>query len=172
MNNFVFKNVICSLVELDIIIHGKAILEFFKNNSDFFKLCEGREPDQKCLDDFFTDAPANYLSKKKAWGCFVNSQLRAVIDYIEGYPDDKTVFGGLLLVDQLWRGQGFGQCITQVFRSALLEKGFQKVRIAVLEQNINALKVWKGAGFKEVLPRKKKKFGELESVVVFMEIYL
>ncbi|EKD51601.1 MAG: GCN5-related N-acetyltransferase [uncultured bacterium] len=172
LKSFIFKDTQCSFVELPPATHGKTILEFFQNNSDYFKLCEGREPNQACLDDFFNDAPDNFVSKKKSWGCFADHQLKAVIDYIEDYPETKTVFGGLLLIDQAWRGQGFGRRIMQIFRETLMQQGFEKMRIAVLEQNTNALKVWERAGFKEVSPRKKKIFGNLESVVVIMDLSL
>jgi len=77
------------------------------------------------------------------------NQFIGVSDLILGYPDDRTAFVGLLLLDEAWQGQGFGRKAYQLIEEFVLQRNFQNIRLAVVESN-PVITFWKNNGFLEI----------------------
>ena len=71
----------------------------------------------------------------------------AVMDYLVDYPQEGTVYIGLLLVGE--RRQGHGQAIYQQVEQDWRLKGISLVSLAVIEENTAGRSFWESQGFKE-----------------------
>jgi len=71
-----------------------------------------------------------------------------VVDLIFGFPDHETAFLGLLLLRESHQGTGLGKETYLAVESLVREKGFRKVRLAVVDSN-PVQRFWEKLGFRE-----------------------
>ena len=78
-----------------------------------------------------------------------NGRLVGVLDLYFGYPCEKTLWIGQLVMDQAVRGNGFGEeVLNQLAKSA---PTFEKIGIGVHLKNWQALRFWHRNGFDRIL---------------------
>ena len=77
----------------------------------------------------------------------------AVLDLVEGYPEEGTLYLGLLELASPLQGKGLGtQHLHAPFPKRPGAAGFQCIRLACLEENLPGLAFWAGMGFEEEGP--------------------
>ncbi len=139
-------------------INSSNLLDVFKiyqSNQAYFKL---KGESQITLDLLKTDQEArppqkkgrttNYIKRFEAisW----HQSYVGVIDYLLGYPSKKTVFIGLLLIDDHYKGQKIGSHVVTDLSDKWQKEGYENVRLGVLVSNTTAFSFWKKQGFKIV----------------------
>ena len=63
------------------------------------------------------------------------------MDFVCAYPDEKTIFIGLFMVNQAYQGNEIGsQIVTEAL--AYFAKNFQKVRLAYVKGNPQSQHFW------------------------------
>ena len=84
------------------------ILALYERNQDFFALSQSSAVTLAQVDADVHAGPENLAPENKKYFLITddNETPIAVLDYALGYPDDQTVFIGLLIVDKIFRGQG------------------------------------------------------------------
>ena len=70
-----------------------------------------------------------------------------VMDVVRGYPDERSAYVGLLMVDGAWHGRGVGTLIMRAELRRLRAEGLSRVRLAYIEGNEPARKFWAKLGF-------------------------
>ena len=70
-----------------------------------------------------------------------------VIDYMLENPKDSLPWLGLLIIHQDYQGFGFGKQAYEYYESEMRNRGLDKVRIGVLQENTIAQHFWESLGF-------------------------
>lgn len=74
----------------------------------------------------------------------------AVVDILEGYPDEDAVYMGLFMIDGKRHRIGYGRKLMQQLEENIRQKGFKRIRLGVVEGNQKAMAFWLSLDFKEV----------------------
>lgn len=149
-----------ALTESDI----PAVLALYGGNGEYFKHCPPK-PDENAVRDDMAALPPGKTKKDKLFlGFFVNGRLIAVTDLILKYPDEKTAFLGLLMVEKALQGKGTGSALVCSLLEGLKQDGFSRVRLGVVKTNLGATAFWLKNGFS---PTGKETKQELYTVVEF-----
>lgn len=90
------------------------------------------------------------IEDKYYLGFFDKDQLVAVLDLIDGYPDNGTAFIGFFMLSAEFQGQGVGSQLIDEVLKALKVMGFKKVRLGFAATNQKAKDFWIQKGFKAV----------------------
>jgi ribosomal protein S18 acetylase RimI-like enzyme len=83
---------------------------------------------------------------KLRFGAFSGEQITAYCEILLGYPTSDVAYLGLLLVHPDHQRRGFGRQLYQHTREVA---ALPRVRIAVLDNNPDALAFWRRLGFTE-----------------------
>ncbi|PLS02758.1 GNAT family N-acetyltransferase [Neobacillus cucumis] len=70
-----------------------------------------------------------------------------VIDYMLENPKDSLPWLGLLIIHSDYQGFGFGSQAYELYESEIKNRGLDKVRIGVLQENTKAQHFWESLGF-------------------------
>ena len=145
------------------------ILALYERNQDFFALSQSSAVTLAQVDADVHAGPENLAPENKKYFLITddNETPIAVLDYALGYPDDQTVFIGLLIVDKIFRGQGLGHKIVAEQLDHFRSIGMRKVRIAVLDNNPAGLAFWQGLGFEIIEKNKHSTDGDLVHVLSY-----
>ena len=125
-----------------------AVYRLAKSNSKYYEYLH-TVPTRESLTEVITKLPDGTSPGSKYFVGFYNSDdvLVAVMDLITGYPEPDDAFIGWLMVDGEMQGRGIGSDIFADVRAAMKAAGFDYMALAVVKENKEALKFWKGQGF-------------------------
>lgn len=126
--------------------------------SDVYNLCRenrryyryaNEKPSRKELTGVITELPAGKTQTDKYFVGFYDkdSNLIAIMDIITGYPEADDAYIGWFMVDAALQGQGIGSQIFADARASLKAQNFDYIQLAVLENNVEAMKFWTDLGF-------------------------
>lgn len=143
------------------------ILALYERNQDFFALSQNSAVTLAQVAADVQAGPKDLAPENKRYFLITddNETPIAVLDYALGYPDVQTVFIGLLIVDQRFRGQGLGRAIVREQLTYFCSISMNKVRLAVLENNPSGPAFWQGLGFESVEANKRSTDGDLVHVL-------
>ena len=144
-----------------------------EQSPDYFEIVKNEEPGKDAGHEILTDLPVGKnISDKRVFGCFAaEGDLVAVADIIRDWKDKEEWMIGLLLILPGERNKGLGTSFHDFIKEYARANGAKKLRIAVVERNINAIIFWQKLGYQEV-DRVKKKFGSNDGVVIIMNLAL
>ena len=125
-----------------------AVYRLAKSNSKYYEYLH-TVPTRESLTEVITKLPDGTSPGSKYFVGFCNSDdvLVAVMDLITGYPEADDAFIGWFMVDGCMQGRGIGSDIFADVRAAMKAAGFDYMALAVVKENKEALKFWKGQGF-------------------------
>lgn len=128
-----------------------AVYRLAKSNRRYYRYL-GRIPTRESLTDIISEVPKGVSMQCKHFVGFYNDDdvLVAVMDLITGYPEGNDAFIGWLMVDGEMQGRGVGSGIFADVRAALKAAGYDYISLAVIKKNEEAVKFWKGQGFRKV----------------------
>ena len=113
-----------------------------KSNPQYYQYCppfvtvDGIKKDLAALPKGKTPEEKFYL------GYYEGGSLVAVMDLITGYPDAKTVWIGIFMVDQHWQGKGVGTAIITEACHNFKEAGFSAVGLGYAKGNPQPEAFW------------------------------
>ncbi len=126
---------------------------------DIYKLCLGNElyykycpppvTEESILADMNALPPNKSKEDKHYIGFYDKDKLIAVIDLIDGFPDDKTAFIGFFMTDTSVQNNGVGSRIITELCEDLYSRDFSFVRLGWVKGNPQAEHFWKKNGFAE-----------------------
>lgn len=146
--NINFENVFTpykarKLTETDV----PAILDLYSENTEYFMHCPP-SPNQKTVkEDLVALPPKKEAADKYFIGIFDGNCLIAVMDLIDQYPDNQTVFIGLLMVSESYQRKGIGTYITKALSQTLGAEGYVRIRLGYVKTNLSAQRFWIKQGF-------------------------
>lgn len=100
-------------------------------------------------EDILTIPPDIENPKKYYELIYLEETPFAILDYLEGFPEEKTIFIGLYMIKTNLQGQGLGRKIFQEIEKDFQKKQFLKLRLCVIKENEIAFAFWKQLNFTE-----------------------
>lgn len=126
----------------------EQVFPVYDANQDFFLLTQG---EKATVENSISDvdvAPKNIdISQKTYVGIWMEDSVVGVLDLLEGYPDETSLWIGLLLVHSDLHGKKIGSGITNAVLKAAKMLGYKSVQLGVIENNAGGLAFWKRQGF-------------------------
>ena len=127
-----------------------AVLALLESNPDYFAL-EGPAPSMERLEHDMVNLPPRCLPSQKHYVALWRGDApEAVLDLVEGYPRERTLFVGLFMVRGDLRRTGVGRRIMSALPAAADGAGFDRVRLACLQSNPAAHAFWETMGYTDL----------------------
>ena len=123
------------------------ILDLYSGNAEYFKHCPPSPSRETVKEDMVALPPKKETADKYFIGIFDGNRLVAVMDLIDKYPDERTVFIGLLMVSKSCQRKGIGTYIVKSLSQTLGAKGYSHIRLGYVKNNLSARSFWLKQGF-------------------------
>ncbi|MBR5290364.1 MAG: GNAT family N-acetyltransferase [Erysipelotrichaceae bacterium] len=140
------KYTIRKLTESDI----NLIYDFCSKNKQFYLYCGKDVSKESILNDIHITPPDIPMNQKHYIGFFEENTMIALMDLIDGYPDEETAFIGFFMVKHDLHNQGIGTAIITELSSVLADYGFTHCRLGIDQNNPFGLHFWKKNDFKTI----------------------
>lgn len=125
-----------------------AVRKICLSNPQFYLYTEARPEYEDIRRDMLESCPeGKHLSDKYYVGFFDHGSMTAVMDLIDGYPDDSTAFIGFFMMDGSLQGKGTGSAIIRDTLDYLGRSGFVRVRLCINKGNPQSEHFWLRNGF-------------------------
>lgn len=131
-----------------------ALAALCSSNPQYYEACGVPVTRKGILKDLTLCPPGKTLRDKYFLGFYDGfddgsggEHLTAILDLITGYPDARTAYIGLFMVDGARAGQGLGTALLGELFPALKAAGFDTVRLCYLKENPQAGAFWVKNGF-------------------------
>lgn len=144
ITKFSSKYLVRKLTEEDI----PFIYSMCLGNQQYYQYCTKQPTIDLIKSDLKITPPGIDISKKYYVGFFEEETLVAVMDLIDGYPDDKIAFIGFFMMNMDFQGNGLGSSIIHEVLKYLKNNGFISIRLGIDKNNPQSTHFWKKNGFK------------------------
>ena len=123
------------------------ILAFCLQNGQYYRYC-GKQPSRELiLRDLHITPPNTPAEAKYYVGYYEENNLVAVMDLIDGYPDNETAFIGFFMMSRPLQGRQIGTYIIQELCLYLKETGMERVLLGIDKENPQSNHFWAKNGF-------------------------
>lgn len=140
------------------------IYEVCLKNQQYYEYC-GKQPTVERIESDLRIAPPGIdISDKYYIGFFEDDTLVAVMDLIDGYPDEESAFIGFFMMNMDFQGKGIGSLIVSEAFAYLKNKGFAVVGLGIDKDNPQSNHFWKKNGFSVI-----KECPQEEGVILLAE---
>ena len=128
----------------------EAVLALLQSCPDYFAL-EGPAPTMERLDHDLANLPPRCLPSQKHYvALWRGDKPEAVLDLVEGYPRERTLFVGLFLVRGDLRRTGLGRRVMGALPAAADGAGFDRLRLGCLKNNEGGHAFWQAMGYTDL----------------------
>ncbi|WP_419743436.1 GNAT family N-acetyltransferase [Paraclostridium dentum] len=111
--------------------------------SDYHIMASGRIATDENVDDIFKYNEKKTIEDSLTLGIYNNDEiLVGIVDIFKNYPEIGTWMIGLLLLSPSERNKKLGRDVHEEIKRYALSEGAIKLRIGVLEDNINGRRFW------------------------------
>jgi len=112
------------------------------DNPIFYEYCPPYVTRQSIQNDMKALPPNKKEDEKLYIGYFNGDELVAVLDLIINFPDEKTAYIGLFMVNKLFQGNGVGTKIIEELSLFLKKNGFNNISLAFAKGNPQSEAFW------------------------------
>ena len=130
--------------------HVDEILALCRENELYYQYSGARISREQIISDLHIAPPGIPLSRKYYMGFYREEELLAVMDLIEGYPEDDIAYIGFFMVAAGIQGQGVGSQIICEAEEYLKETGMKAIRLGIDKGNPQSTAFWKKNGFRVI----------------------
>lgn len=128
----------------------EAVLALLQSCPDYFAL-EGPAPTMESLEHDLTNLPPRCLPSQKHYvALWRGDKPEAVLDLVEGYPRERTLFVGLFLARGDLHRTGLGRRMMGALPAAAGKAGFDRVRLGCLKNNEGGHAFWQAMGYTDL----------------------
>jgi len=138
----------------------RDIYRLYKSNEYYFEYFS-IEPTEERLYRDMTMRPDGCSAEQKHFLAYCDGDPIAILDLIEGYPDDSICYIGLFMVRVDLTGQGIGSSMIFDLCKALGRMGFESIRLAYGKNYDKAARFWTKNGFIPIREALHEEYGEL-----------
>ena len=117
-------------------------------NPQYYEYAEARPTREQVVADMRVTPPGVDASRKYYVGFYEGDTLVAVMDIIDGYPDDKVGYIGFFMMNAAYQGRGIGSAIVGEVAAYLKSVGKTSLRLAIEKENPQSNRFWKKNGFR------------------------
>ncbi len=129
---------------------AEAILEFCKENTQYYEYCQAEPTLDQVLSDLHLTPPGIGPEDKYYVGFYQDDDLVAVMDLVDGFPEDSIVFIGFFMMSKRLQGQEIGSSMIREVSEYLKNVGMTYVRLAIDKGNPQSTHFWKKNGFNTI----------------------
>jgi ribosomal protein S18 acetylase RimI-like enzyme len=141
-----------------------AIQALFATDPAYFDRVEGAPLRTDEAVHFLADLPNGFPPERRH--CFLVGSV-AVLDMLEGFPDERTWYLGQIFIASSARGSGLGTRLLEQLCTHVREAGGTALRLAVVVVNADARRLYDRLGFVHVARRQRTNWaGVLQDVDV------
>ena len=108
---------------------AEEILALCRGNTQFYRYCGAEPTREQVLQDLHILPPGKEASDKYYLGFFREDALVAVMDLIDGYPEERDCFIGFFMTNKGLQGRGIGSEIIREVCACLGESGYTAVNL-------------------------------------------
>lgn len=126
-----------------------AVYRLSVGNPLFYKYCPPHVTHDGILKDMRALPPKKTYDDKYYLGFWDSEMLIAVLDLITHFPDDKTAFIGLFMLDISVQGKGVGSEIFGEIANALYKMGYSYIKLGFAKGNPQSDHFWRKNGFSD-----------------------
>lgn len=128
----------------------EAVLALFGTAPEYFAI-DGRQPSLDSIRRDLANLPPRCVPSQKHYvALWRDGRPEMVLDLVEGYPRERTLFVGFFLVRGELQRQGIGRNVTDALMDAADDAGFDQVRLGCLKENEGGHAFWQAMGFADV----------------------
>lgn len=124
-----------------------SILKLCEENTQYYLYCEAEPSMEQVLNDLHITPPGVDLKDKYYVGFYQTGTLIAVMDLIDGYPEQDIAFVGFFMMKKDLQGQKLGTALVQEAADYLKSTGKTAIRLAIDKGNPQSTHFWKKTGF-------------------------
>lgn len=129
---------------------AEAILEFCKENTQYYEYCQAEPTLEQVLSDLHLAPPGIGPEDKYYVGFYQDDDLVAVMDLVDGFPEDSIVFIGFFMMSKRLQGQEIGSSMIREVSEYMKNVGMTYVRLAIDKGNPQSTHFWKKNGFNTI----------------------
>lgn len=140
------------------------IYDLYKDNVQYYKYCPPMVNKQTALDDLKALPPNKEYKDKYYLGYFIKDKLIALLDLIDKYPDDKTIWIGLFMMNKAYQGKGIGSSIINDLSIYIKSLDYKYLKLAWVKGNKQSENFWLKNGFvSSGVEKNKGKYSVIEA---------
>lgn len=124
-----------------------AIFDLCRKNELYYAFCPPPVTKESIMEDMTALPPHTSIEDKYYVGYFSGDKLIALLDLIDGYPENGTVFIGLFMTDVSVQKCGIGTSIISELLEYLTASGIAAVQLAWVKGNPQSEHFWLKNGF-------------------------
>ena len=123
------------------------ILDLCLENTQYYQYC-GKQPSKKLIINDLHVTPPNTSAEAKYYvGFYQDGTLVAIMDFIDGYPDDETAYIGFFMMNKQLQGNQIGTGIIQEICQYVKETGIREIQLGIDKGNPQSTHFWRKNGF-------------------------
>ncbi|MBR5490733.1 MAG: GNAT family N-acetyltransferase, partial [Oscillospiraceae bacterium] len=135
-----------ALTEADI----PLVVELMESNTLYYEYCGHSATAEDVKNDMSALPPGKTVEEKYYLGFFDGKYLMAVMDFIDGYPDENTAFIGFFMVDKCIQGKKIGTAIIEKICLCCENWGYESIMLGYEKLNPQSSHFWQQNGFEAV----------------------
>jgi len=119
-------------------------------NPLYYEYCPPAPTKESVLEDLFALPPNVTMEDKYFVGFFEKGRMVALMDLIDGYPEEKIAFIGFFMTDASVQNKGLGSAIISEVTDYLKSINYLAIRLAWAKGNPQAEHFWLKNGFSAI----------------------
>lgn len=164
INSLSMRHQVRQIQETDV----SEVYELCRGNPIYYQHCGSEVSIDDIKNEMLLLPPGKRPEDKYYIGFYGEAGLVAVMDLIDGYPDQDTVYIGFFMMNQKLQGTGVGTNIIMELLKSFRAIGFSKVKLGYVKSNLQSEKFW----LKNHFMKTGKETQEDEYLIVEMEYLL
>ncbi|MDD6159513.1 MAG: tRNA (guanosine(46)-N7)-methyltransferase TrmB [Oscillospiraceae bacterium] len=144
-----------------------AVLALMESNGAYYEM-DGFPPSEESIRHDMAVLPPRCIPDQKTYcALWQNGKPLVLLDLIEGYPRERTLFIGFFMVAHDSQGKGVGSEVASAISEAAAQAGYDEIRLACLKANEAGHRFWEKMGFHDI--RESETADERKNPVWIME---
>lgn len=118
-----------------------------KSNPQYYNYAKQELTYENIISDINELPQGKSQSDKYYLGFYEKDVLVAIMDLIDKFPDDKTMYISFFMIRKSHQGNGVASTIIKELIQYLKQNEYQFIRLSIILENTEALHFWKKMGF-------------------------
>ena len=128
-----------------------AVLALMESNAPYYEIQNQGQPTLGSIrENMATLPPRCTREQKHDLGLWRDGRLVGVLDLVEGYPRERTLWVGFFMVDAELHRQGIGRMVAEALPGAAADAGMDSLRLGCLKGNESGHQFWNAMGFQDL----------------------
>ncbi len=129
---------------------AQLVFELTSGNPQFYEHSDRANSIEGIVSDMELLPPGREKEHKFYLGFFNYGYLEAVMDFIDGYPDEDTAYIGFFMLSECMQGKKNGTAMIERICLYCEELGYKRVMLGYEKANTQAAGFWESVGFESL----------------------